>query len=129
MNATNNLEKKFVSAIYDFTDDGSAYATAGGVTSLATTSIVPVGSLINSVLVETKVLNASGGASTMLVTIGGVNVTGAMSIANRSVTTPYVTLAAQDITTSTDPIKVTLGTADLNAGKCRIIIGYFDPIA
>ena len=128
MATTNNLEKKFVSAIYDFLDDGSAYATASGVTSLATTSTVPVGSLINSVLVETKTLNVGSG-NTMKVTIGGVDVTGNMSIGNRSVTTPYVTLNAQDITSSTDPIKVTLGTADLTAGKCRIIIGYFEPIA
>ena len=126
--ATNNLEKKYVSAIYDFTDDGSDYAAASGVTSLATTSTVPVGSLINSVLVETKILNAGSG-NTMKVTVGGVDVTGNMTIANRSVSTPYVTLAAQDITTSTDPIKVTLGTADLTAGKCRIIIGYFEPVA
>lgn len=128
MATTNNLEKKFVSAIYDFTDDGSAIATAAGVTSLATTSSVPVGSLINSVLVETKTLNVGAG-NTMKVTIGGVDVTGNMSIANRAVATPYVTLAAQDITSSTDPIKVTLATANLTAGKCRIIIGYFEPIA
>ena len=128
MATTNNLEKKYVSAIYDFTDDGSDIATDAGVTSLATTSSVPVGSLINSVVVETKTLNVGAG-NTMKVTIGGVDVTGNMSIGNRSVTTPYVTLAAQDITTNTDPIKVTLATADLTAGKCRFIIGYFEPVA
>ena len=128
MATTNNLEKKYVSAIYDFTDDGSDIATDAGVTSLATTSSVPVGSLINSVVVETKTLNVGAG-NTMKVTIGGVDVTGNMSIGNRSVTTPYVTLAAQDITTNTDPIKVTLETADLTAGKCRFIIGYFEPVA
>jgi len=128
MATTNNLEKKYVSAIYDFDDDSSDIGTAGGVTTLKTTSSVPVGSLINSILVETKTLNAGTG-NTMLLTIGGVNVTSALTIAERSVTTPYVTLAAQDITTSTDPIKVTLATANLTAGKCRFIIGYFEPVA
>ena len=124
MAKTNNLEKKYVSAIYDFTDD------AGAISAITpkTTSVVPTGSLINSVLVETIVANVGTG-NTMVVNIGGVDVTGAMTLGNRSVTTPWVTLAAQDITTTTAPIIVTLATAVLTAGKCRIIIGYFEPVA
>ena len=124
MAKTNNLEKKYVSAIYDFLDDGGAQAAI----TPATTSVVPTGSLINSVCVETIVLNAGSG-NTMTVNIGGVDVTKAMTIGERAVATPFVTLLAQDITSTTAPMICTLATANLTAGKCRIIVGYFEPVA
>ena len=81
-------------------------------------------------MVETPTLNVGTG-NTMTLTAGGLALTGAMTIANRAVADPYVTILAGSLnkkTTNLDPIKVTLATANLTAGKCRFIVGYYEPL-
>ena len=128
MATTNNLQKKYVSAIYDFDDDGGAISTIVP----KTTSSVPQGSIINSIMFQTLTANTGPAGGTMQVTIGGVTIFGsALTLANRTTaeTAPLVNLNAQDITTNTDPIKFALAAQTITGGKCRIVIGYFDPVA
>ena len=130
MATTNNLEKKYAVGIYD-TRAGAMVdtaTTAGSPHTLVSGTVIPIGSLIDSVLVDTKVA-FTGGANTLQVFIGGVTVTAAMSIANRSTTVPYTTLAATSVTTTAAAMNVTVGAANITDGYCRIIIGYFEPAA
>ena len=130
MATTNNLEKKYAVGIYDVRAGAmvDTATQAGSPHTLVSSTVIPIGSLIDSVLVDTKVA-FTGGANTLQVFIGGVTVTAAMSIANRSTTVPYTTLSATSVTTSAAPMNVTVGTADITDGYCRIIIGYFEPAA
>lgn len=131
MATTNNLEKKYAVGIYD-TRAGAMVdtaTTAGSPHTLVSSTVVPIGSVIDSICVDTKVVFA-GGANTLQVFIGGITVTGAMSIADRSVTVPYKTLSADPkVTTTAAAMNVTVGAANITDGYCRIIIGYFEPAA
>lgn len=133
MATTNNLEKKYVSAVYDprQTIGVDAGTQAASPITPASTSSVPVGSVINSVVIDTKAA-FTGGSHTLQVKMGGVNITKATSISERSTTVPFSTLLGPVVTTNTDPINVTIAAADIagtNVGYCRIIIGYFPPVS
>jgi hypothetical protein len=130
MATTNNIQKKYVVGIYD-TRAGAMVdtaTTAGSPHTLVSSTVVPIGSLIDSVKVDTKVTFA-GGANTLQVHIGGVNVTKAMSIAERSTTVPFSTLLGPVVTTNAEAMNVTVAVANITDGYCRIIIGYFEPAA
>tara|TARA_R110001592_G_scaffold3263_2_gene18242 strand:+ start:976 stop:1347 length:372 start_codon:yes stop_codon:yes gene_type:complete len=119
MARSSNPIKHYASAVYDFAVDGGATATI----TPAQTTVIPDNAVIVEVCVETLTANVGSG-NTMTVNAGGVDITAAMSIANRSVTVPFTTVAAKKAT-SAAAIKCTLATATLTAGKCVITVGYF----
>ena len=119
MNRSSNPKKHYASAVYDFTVDGGADTTI----TPAETSIIPDNALITEVVIETLTAFV-GGAHTLLVNAGGVAITAATSIANRSVTVPYTTVLPKKAT-GIGAIKVTVATAIITSGKANIIVGYY----
>tara|TARA_R100001015_G_C4529325_1_gene96174 strand:+ start:245 stop:619 length:375 start_codon:yes stop_codon:yes gene_type:complete len=120
MARSSNPIKHYASAVYDFAVDGGATSTI----TPSQTTVIPDNAIITEVCVETLTANTSGGSSTMTINAGGVDITAAMSIADRSVTVPYITVAPKKAT-SAAAIKCTIATATLTAGKCVITVGYF----
>ena len=122
MNMTSiNPEIIYASAVYDVSggiDLGTQITHVP-----ARTSFIPDNATIVSVVIDT-VTAFVGGANTLLVEAGGVAITAATSIANRSLTVPYTTVLPKKATTARQ-IQVTVGTANITAGKCIITVGYF----
>nr|QPI16335.1 MAG: hypothetical protein NIOZUU157_00225 [Virus NIOZ-UU157] len=118
MNRSSNPVKHYAQAVYDFTVDGGAATTI----TPAETSIIPDNAIITDVCIE-QLLVAAGNAHTLVVNAGGVAITAATSIANRSVTVPYTTVLPKKATAAS-AITVTL-SAIATQGKSVITVGYF----
>ena len=119
MARSSNPIKHYASAVYDFAVDGGATSTI----TPSQTTVIPDNAIITEVCVETLTTNVGSG-NTMTINAGGVDITGAMTIGNRSTTVPYTTVTPKKAT-SAAAIKCTLATAVLTAGKCVITVGYF----
>lgn len=119
-----NPEINYAATIYDVAVDGGG--TSGAITP-AISSQIPDNALIVSIVVDTLTAFVGTG-NTLKVTVGGKDLTSAMTIAERSVTVPYATLANPAKCVGDTTITVTNATATATAGKCVIIVGYFTPV-
>ena len=119
MNRSSNPVKHYASAIYDLGVDLGTQITH----TPKQTSIIPDNAIITDMVIETLTVFA-GGANTLVVNAGGVAISAATSIANRSVTVPYTTVLPKKAT-SASAITVTVGAANITSGKCNITVGYF----
>ena len=119
MNNSSNPKKHYASAIYDVAVDTGAVATLVP----KETSVVPDNAIIVELVIETLAVGV-GNSHTLIVNAGGVAISAATSIANRSVTVPYTTVTPKKAT-SAAAISVTIGTGIATAGKYCITVGYF----
>ena len=120
-----NPEIKYAAAIYDVAVDGGT--TAAGAITPAISSKIPDNAIIVSIVVDT-LTTFVGAGNTLRVSGGGQALIASMTIANRSLTVPYTTLATTAKASGDTFITVTNGTANATAGKCVIIVGYFTPV-
>ena len=123
MNRSSNPKKHYASAVYEVNS-----AAAVDLGTVAThipkqSSIIPDNAIITEVVIET-LTTFVGGAHTLTVNAGGVDITAATSIANRSQTVPYTTVLPKKAT-GIGAIKVTVATAIITSGKANIIVGYY----
>tara|TARA_R110000824_G_scaffold79936_1_gene201282 strand:+ start:5266 stop:5646 length:381 start_codon:yes stop_codon:yes gene_type:complete len=116
-----NPEIIYASAVYDVSGGIDLGTQATHIPKR--TSYIPNNACIVSVVIDT-VTAFVGGANTLKVLAGGEEITAATSIANRSLTVPYVNVLPKKAT-SDRQIKVTVGAANITAGKCIITVGYF----
>ena len=124
MAKSNNVEKHFVKAVWDFDDDTGAVATLA----LKQTSNIPQYALVTDVCLDTTVVNASAGANTLQVAVGATAITAAIAIGDRNnVADPPITALSAPIKVPTaggDEIKVIMAGAAATAGRCTITVGY-----
>jgi len=119
MARSSNPIKHYASAVYDFSIDGGAVSTI----TPAQTSIIPDNAVITEVCIETLTA-PTGNSHTLVVNAGGVAITAATSLAERSVTVPYTTVLPKKAT-SASAITVTIAVGAATAGKNVITVGYF----
>ncbi len=125
MAKSNNVQKHFVSAVWDFDDDTGATGTLP----LKQTSNIPQYALVTDVCLDTTIVNTDGGGgNTLQVAVGAVGITAAIALgARNNVADPPVTALSAPIKVATaggDEIKVIMGTAAALAGRCTITVGY-----
>lgn len=123
---------------YNVPTDGGAQ----GIIQPAITEVIPTGSIITGVLIQPLSNFTTTSSPTMVITAGGVTISGSTPIASNATglttggqdaswfsrvgavtTAPYLPVK----TTSAVPIKVTVGTADMIAGKFNVFVFYVTP--
>lgn len=122
---------------YNVPTDGGT--TAAGAITPAVSEVVPVGAIITGVLIQPLTNFTTTSSPTMVLSAGGVTISGSTPIASNATglttggqdaswfsrvgavtTAPYLPVKA----TSNGPITVTVGTADMTAGKFNVYVFY-----
>lgn len=122
--------KKYARAVYDFADDGGAQ---GDIT-LTTTPKIPSGALVTEAIVNTTTAFTSGGAATVALKLeGAADVNAADAISGDPWNAAGVfradALVGADgglATTAERDLVMTVGTADLTAGACDVVVEYME---
>ena len=123
MNRSSNPKKHYASAVYEVNSTAAVDLGTVATHIPKQSSIIPDNAIITEIVIET-LTTFVGGAHTLTVNAGGVDITAATSLANRSATVPYTTVLPKKAT-SASAIKVTVATAVITAGKANIIVGYY----
>lgn len=127
MNGEAGREKHFAEFVYDFAVD----AGAQGAITLGT---LPLGAIVTEVAGVVETLFASLGSATIILGTtdddNGFIASTALAalVANAGIGTG-IPATMQPITndTASRDVKMTIGTADLTAGKARFVLGYYIP--
>lgn len=126
MNGT-NPKKHYITAKYDFAVDGAGTGAYPRTIACATTSTLPDNAIVNEVVMYCPAAFTSGGAATVGINAGGVNVTGLVAKAALTdevvVASPLMAVGGK--ATAAGPIKIISGVAAITAGVMEITVGYF----
>lgn len=119
-------QKGHLCALYDFSVQGGAQGSIDLDNAYLKAVTLPANAIVTSVWAEELTNVTSGGSATVTLNAGSTALTGDTAIASFSGITA-VTLAgsAAGIKVSADSdLKITIGTADLTAGKIRFHVEY-----
>lgn len=133
MPSTNARHRK--EFVYDFAVLGGVQGAIQLKDNLGNAAVLPVGSIVTDVLAVTETIVTSGGSATLA--LGNVTTadkyvaatakTSFDAVGEVAVNDKPNAVSPQNLVANDLPVKITIGTADLTAGKVRFIVGFDMP--
>lgn len=120
----NNKSVKKMTATASYVRDTDA-ASGTGAKTVADTMSIPIGSVVTAcITIPSESSNSSGNSETITVTVGGIDVSGALNQATMALGNVN-TDTTGGVTTSNANIGVTVGGENPSDGNMDIIIEYY----
>ena len=119
-------QKGHLCALYDFSVHGGAQSTIDLDNAYGKAVTLPANAIVTNVWAEELTDVTSGGSATLLLVAGSTSLTGATGYASfGGITSVGLAGSAAGIKVSANSdLKVTIGTADVTAGKVRFHVEY-----